>query len=396
MLTRRILSLLALGTLAISAHAGRLIAIDASRELFDLNPVTGAKTSIGFASAGVGTPGDIARNDVTGTIYVASMSLDQLSSLDLATGNTTLIGSFSSTTVIMLGLEWDSTQHALWGASNGNLFRIGETNGATTQIGTSGITSFTSLGYVPATDMLYAANAGTDQFYSVNRGTGVFTAIGPLGAGATNSSSLAYDTDNGVMYMIDNVADNLYTVDVVSGAATVVGSTGAGNLQGMLYIPGSTPFTTYCSGNGSGTACPCGNAGAAGNGCANSVNAAGAHLSATGNASVGNDTMGLQAGGMPNSSALYFQGSASQSGGAGAVFGDGLRCATGTIIRLATKSNSGGFSSYPVFPDLSVAVRGQCMPGNLRFYQVWYRNAAAFCTTSTFNLTNGVSVTWLP
>jgi hypothetical protein len=31
-----------------------------------------------------------------------------------------------------------------------------------------------------------------------------------------------------------------------------------------------------------------------------------------------------------------------------------------------------------------------------RTYQVWYRNAAAFCTASTFNLTNGWRTTWGP
>jgi len=39
-------------------------------------------------------------------------------------------------------------------------------------------------------------------------------------------------------------------------------------------------------------------------------------------------------------------------------------------------------------------VRWACTLGSLRHYQVWYLNAAAFCTASTFNLTNGVSVTW--
>jgi hypothetical protein len=29
-------------------------------------------------------------------------------------------------------------------------------------------------------------------------------------------------------------------------------------------------------------------------------------------------------------------------------------------------------------------------------YQIWYRNAAAFCTASTFNLSNGTQVTWAP
>jgi hypothetical protein len=26
---------------------------------------------------------------------------------------------------------------------------------------------------------------------------------------------------------------------------------------------------------------------------------------------------------------------------------------------------------------------------------VWYRNAAVFCTASTFNLSNGLQVTWI-
>ena len=34
-------------------------------------------------------------------------------------------------------------------------------------------------------------------------------------------------------------------------------------------------------------------------------------------------------------------------------------------------------------------------PGT-RTYQVWYRNAAAFCNAETFNLTNGVEVVWVP
>ena len=32
----------------------------------------------------------------------------------------------------------------------------------------------------------------------------------------------------------------------------------------------------------------------------------------------------------------------------------------------------------------------------VRNYQAWYRNAAVFCSVSTFNLTNGYSVTWAP
>jgi hypothetical protein len=41
-------------------------------------------------------------------------------------------------------------------------------------------------------------------------------------------------------------------------------------------------------------------------------------------------------------------------------------------------------------------VRGAVPAGATRTYQVWYRNAAAFCTSDTFNLTNGLVVTWAP
>jgi len=153
--------------------------------------------------------------------------------------------------------------------------------------------------------------------------------------------------------------------------------------------PGSTG-TAYCFGDGTGTACPCGNTGAAGNGCASSVNVNGANLAATGSAVVGADTVVLVGTGMSNSSVLYFQGTSQIS----IVFGDGLRCAGGTVIRLGTKTNVAGASQYPGPGNQSVSVRGMVPSGATRSYQAWYRNSAAFCTPSTFNLTNGLSITW--
>jgi hypothetical protein len=158
----------------------------------------------------------------------------------------------------------------------------------------------------------------------------------------------------------------------------------------------SSSSTSYCSGDGTGTACPCGNAGASGNGCGSSINGSGAHLSSSGAASIANDTLVIAGSGMPNSSALYFQGTQRTAGGAGAVFGDGLRCASGTVTRLGTKTNASGSSSYPSAGDASISIKGANIAGAVRDYQCWYRNAAAFCTPSTFNLTNGVEVTWTP
>jgi hypothetical protein len=99
---------------------------------------------------------------------------------------------------------------------------------------------------------------------------------------------------------------------------------------------------------------------------------------------------------MPNSSALYFQGTARTNGGAGAIFGDGLRCAGGAVVRLGTKINAGGTSSYPSGADVHIGIKGANSAGGVRDYQVWYRNAASYCTPSTFNLSNGLETTWTP
>ena len=67
------------------------------------------------------------------------------------------------------------------------------------------------------------------------------------------------------------------------------------------------------------------------------------------------------------------------------------------MIRLGTELSSGGVSQYPTGSDPSVHVRGLIgQAGGTYFYQLWYRNAATFCTSSTFNLSNGVRVSWTP
>jgi hypothetical protein len=91
---------------------------------------------------------------------------------------------------------------------------------------------------------------------------------------------------------------------------------------------------------------------------------------------------------------LFFQGTQLVGGGAGTAFGDGLRCAGGSVIRLATRSASGGNASYPATGDASVSVRGLVAGPGQRHYQVWYRNIVGPCGTGS-NLTNAVTVAWV-
>jgi hypothetical protein len=166
------------------------------------------------------------------------------------------------------------------------------------------------------------------------------------------------------------------------------------------------PGTDFCFGDTShGVACPCGNASPAGfhEGCGNTPDAFGSSivavsgwLRAEGRSSLSNDTALLRASGMPpNSSALFFQGTQRQNGGAGVVFGDGLRCAGGIVTRLATKAvNGAGNAIFPDVGDPTLSVKGQVTAPSVRAYQTWFRVAANYCSPSTFNLTNGWELQW--
>jgi hypothetical protein len=117
-------------------------------------------------------------------------------------------------------------------------------------------------------------------------------------------------------------------------------------------------------------------------------------LRGSGSARIAHDTLILTGSQMPDAAALYFQGTSAIQGGAGAVFGDGLRCAGGFVQRLELASNVAGTSSIPSTTAPPLRVQGAVTTPGLVHYQVWYRNAPAFCTPATFNLTNGLRVLW--
>jgi hypothetical protein len=164
----------------------------------------------------------------------------------------------------------------------------------------------------------------------------------------------------------------------------------------FVVSPASTPTTSFCFGTN--TACPCANAGAAGNGCANALFPSGAVLSASGIAgtSPGTDTLVFTATNMTGP-ALLFQGTAQQGGGTGVAFGDGLMCAGGVIVRLGVVITDGSSATWPGGSNPNpIYVTGGSVSGDVRHFQGWYRDAAPFCTTATYNLTQGLTLTFVP
>ena len=157
----------------------------------------------------------------------------------------------------------------------------------------------------------------------------------------------------------------------------------------------------FCFGDGTGTACPCGNSGLAGRGCENSSTTGGALLAGSGQPLLSADTLQLSASAeRPTALSVFWQGDAETGG---SVFGDGVACLGGQLKRLYTHPAVGGAVTAPLGTDLPVAARSAALgnpiaPGTVRVYHVFYRDpSASFCPApfgSTLNTTNGLRVLW--
>lgn len=155
----------------------------------------------------------------------------------------------------------------------------------------------------------------------------------------------------------------------------------------------TTTGTIFCSGDGSGTACPCNNHGSTAQGCQNSSGNGGS-LTATGSASVTGDTVVMTCTNvLPGQPGLFFQGTTALNGGSGVQFGDGLRCAGGSVIRLGVVFPDGAGSA-----SLSggIGALGSVAAGDVRRYQLWYRDPTFSPCLNAFNLSNGLEITWQP
>ncbi len=156
-------------------------------------------------------------------------------------------------------------------------------------------------------------------------------------------------------------------------------------------------IVNFCAGDGLSAGmvpCPC-SFGAPGHGCANSSSAMGALLDSSGTPC--NNDVVLRASSMPaTTTGIYLMGDTAIAGGA--LYGDGVRCVGGALLRLGTQLASGGQSQYPPSgSSVTLAQRSGVVPcsGVVRYYQEYYRNAAAaFCPPATFNITNGLIVNW--
>ena len=168
---------------------------------------------------------------------------------------------------------------------------------------------------------------------------------------------------------------------------------GSGGVGGFFVeYSDVTTAGIYCSGDSSNpNGCPCGNLGSPEEGCANGTGLGG-KLRSNGSASISAGDLVLNGSQLiPNQPGLYFQGNNAINSGDGTLFGDGLRCAGGGVIRLQVRfSDSTGSSST----NINVSATGGVLAGDTKRYQVWYRDPVTSPCGALFNLSNGLEITF--
>lgn len=222
-----------------------------------------------------------------------------------------------------------------------------------------------------------------------------------VGVDAGVWTSTVFPISNAPMQTISGSAGT-WKLHVRDWAVSHVGSLGLWRLIGE-DLTGSA--TSFCYGDGSGVTCPCGaeQNGGLRRGCKNSKpGSIGCLLTAVHSTlgtpnpscSVTKNELGLRAAGMlPGSYTIFLQGTATVNDGLGddlAGF-DGLACVGGTLVRLGRINTLGGTSTIG-----GVAGVAGLIGAETKHYQAVYRNAVSFCTPSTLNTSNGLTVYWTP
>jgi len=222
------------------------------------------------------------------------------------------------------------------------------------------------------------------EFYE-NDGAGNFTFDQSITADANGSCAALVDIDNDRdldVLLFDEIADTIRVERNLNPATHQVCQPG---VAGVI-------------------ACPCGNPpSGAPRGCNNSSATGGAMLTAAGNPSLGADTLVFQTSGQrPTALSVVLQGNAIAP--SGIVYGQAVRCASGSLKRLYVKPAVGGSITAPQGLEPSVSARSAALgsvitPGQHRWVLVFYRDPTVLggCpASSTFNATGTLDVSWVP
>ena len=250
-LIRCVLSLVALGLVWVPAHAEVVYGVDSSTDsLYTLDLVTGDTTIIGPLhpdSARYTTPVSMAVRPSDGMIFVNNNSpaIDVgLSTVDPITGLATSIGG----PFIFGSLAFDLSDN-LYAADAGlALATIDQTTGASTPIGGTPLPRLFGLDFRPADGLLYGITGflGAYDLLVIDPTTGALLDTRSLSVllGGSAAGSLLFDSSGILHGTVISGIDNLYEIDPATGTVSNI-RTADDSPQGLgLIISREVPEPT--------------------------------------------------------------------------------------------------------------------------------------------------------
>lgn len=164
--------------------------------------------------------------------YLVDTTLDQLFTVDLATGAATLVGSTVPMTT-PAGITHDGSALYSIDLGGGGFYTISTATGTPTSLGTSGLTGWQDIAWDPSTNQFFAVNQN-DQLYTISA-TGTATLVASTTPATFLITAMAVDAA-GTLWIMDFSSGTLGTMDKATGIVTTVG-TSVNNVQGMGFHP---------------------------------------------------------------------------------------------------------------------------------------------------------------
>ncbi|MBI4878145.1 MAG: hypothetical protein HY812_00585 [Planctomycetes bacterium] len=219
-------------------------------QLFSVDLATGAATPLAStANHGLDIPADLTWRGDTSELWTIDLSGGEAGTIDVAAGTfTPLLQTGQSG---WQGMAWDPvTQLFYLSHQNGSSYVLDPVNGATTLLGPSGFSLITCLD-VDGAGVLWGIDYSSGAVVRLDKATGVGTAVATTIPGF---QGLGIDAATGAWFGANTVDDALHAVDQGSGAATLIGAHGAGVdfAKGFDLVGGActAPYGSGCMGSG--------------------------------------------------------------------------------------------------------------------------------------------------
>ena len=163
--------------------------------------------------------------------------------INSTTGEMILVGSYdlSGTGLSFNGLAYDNISKTMFACSNEALYTVDMATGASTLVGTFNISVVTYMIGIAFDEKgnLFGNEIITDSLYKINTTTGEAMLIGPLGININGAQDMAYDIDNKILYL------SAYTISPYFEGALFTCNTTTGFVHRIGQFQGSAQITGF-------------------------------------------------------------------------------------------------------------------------------------------------------